>query len=371
MSLSIRINTSGNESSYDAAFGKGLDACGHWARKCLGKSSSKICLVSDANVSKLYAGTVESALQAQGFSVSQHIVRPGERAKSISSLTKTLDALGTAELTRSDAVVALGGGVVGDLAGFAASIYQRGIRFLQVPTSLLAMVDSSVGGKTGVNSKFGKNTIGAFHQPSGVLIVPAVLSTLPRREMTAGLCEMVKHAAISGTELMDKTELYLETHDDLLLEELIADNIAFKAKIVRGDEREAPERRDGRSRMVLNFGHTLAHALEKVTNYRYFRHGEAVGYGILYAAELSKSLDLLSNAEVNLLYGVVHRVGILPTLANIDADEVIRTFVLDKKNVAGGLRLVLLNGIGDPCIVDGKDISRRTQRSAFEHLLAR
>jgi len=230
----------------------------------------------------------------------------------------------------------------------------------------LAMIDSSVGGKTGVNTSFGKNLTGAFHQPGGVLIDPKVLSTLPSRELTAGFCEMTKHGALAGRELLDATADVLDRFGrgpavgvERAMSALIKANIEFKASIVAGDERESSKRRDARSRKILNFGHTLAHALEKVTNYSYFRHGEAVGYGILFAAELSKNLALCPEKDVNLLNDVVRRVGVLPSLAGIDPNEVLAAFRSDKKVIGGELQMVLLKGIGRPVIVSEGDIPRR------------
>jgi 3-dehydroquinate synthase len=275
-----------------------------------------------------------------------------------------------------------GGGVVGDLAGFASAIYLRGISFLQIPTTLLAMVDSSVGGKTGVNSDFGKNLVGAFHQPSGVLIDPTILATLPRRELTAGFCEMIKQGAVGGRSLLGPTDKFLSAYglpsfrknkDDkrfqFQISDLISAHIAFKAKIVAGDERESQGRTDHRSRKILNFGHTLAHALEKATNYSYFRHGEAVGHGILFAAELSKSLALCGEKDVNLLNDVVHRAGSLPGLAGIDLKEVLEAFSFDKKTIAGSLQMVLLRGIGKPVILTGNEIPRPLIRKVLRKFL--
>jgi 3-dehydroquinate synthase len=279
-------------------------------------------------------------------------------------------------------VIALGGGVVGDLAGFAASVYLRGVRVIQVPTTLLSMIDSSVGGKTAVNTPNGKNLIGTFYQPAGVFIDPMVLRTLPRREMTAGLCEAVKQAVLEGGrsfELMRKFldanagGIHAERFDDLgfldQMERLVASQVAFKAKIVRGDEREDPARNDSTSRKILNFGHTLAHALEKATDYRYLKHGEAVGYGILFAAELSKKLELLPPDELELLNDVVHRAGTLPSLTHIDPLKVLDALGYDKKIVDGSLRWILLRGIGEPVIVPQKEIPAATISRSIRSLL--
>jgi 3-dehydroquinate synthase len=271
-------------------------------------------------------------------------MKDGEKHKSFRSLEKALKFFSENNLNRTDAVVALGGGVVGDLAGFAAAVYQRGVAFLQIPTTFLAMIDSSVGGKTAVNSAFGKNLIGAFHQPHGVLIDIVTLKTLPRRELTAGFCEAVKQAVIADENLFRQTAGFLEKYsldkfnknfsDAFFAEylaELLKNQVAFKAGIVEQDERENSDRADGKSRKILNFGHTLAHALEKVTEYKRFKHGEAVGYGILFAAELSKRLDILDNNELILLNDVL-------------------------RNVGKSLQWILLESIGKPKIVSGQDI---------------
>ena len=233
------------------------------------------------------------------------------------------------------------------------------------------MIDSSVGGKTGVNSATAKNQIGAFLQPKGVLIDTATLKTLPARELTAGFCEAVKQAVISDKKLFKQTADFLvvfpprefeQFFDDKYfksqISDLIFNQVAFKAEIVAGDERESSKRIDKRSRKVLNFGHTLAHALEKVTEYKYLKHGEAVGYGIMFAAELSKSLALCGEKDVKLLNDVVHRAGRLPRLASIDTREVFEAFKFDKKHLSGSLQMVLLKGIGKPMIVSEKDIPR-------------
>jgi 3-dehydroquinate synthase len=359
-----------------------LASAGVFARKCLGDGARKIVVVSNPKVFRLYGDTVVRSLAEAGFEVSHFLMRDGEKYKDLNSAEGALSAFAEVGLARTDAVVALGGGVVGDLAGFASAVYLRGISFLQIPTTLLAMVDSSVGGKTGVNSDFGKNLIGAFHQPSGVLIDPTVLATLPRRELTAGFCEMIKQGAVGGGSLLGQTDKFLSDHgsrsfrphgEDKNFQSqiayLISSHIAFKAKIVAGDERESQGRTDPRSRKILNFGHTLAHALEKATNYSYFRHGEAVGHGILFAAELSKSLALCGEKDVNLLNDVVHRAGSLPGLAGIGLNEVFEAFSFDKKNIAGSLQMVLLRGIGKPVILTGNDIPRPLIRKVLRKFL--
>ncbi len=354
-----------------------LNRLGEWSRTALGRRARRVVLASDRNVWSLYGQIAVASLRSAGLAVNAFVIKPGEAQKSLKNVSAALSALADAGISRTDGVVALGGGVVGDLAGFASAIHLRGVPFLQVPTTLLAMVDSSVGGKTGVNSPLGKNTVGAFHQPRGVLIDPEVLSTLPGRELTAGFCEMIKQGAVSGRTLLGQTDRFLRTHGTsgfdqaarAMLGKLISHHVAFKAKLVRGDEHEASDRMDHRSRKVLNFGHTLAHALEKATDYKRLRHGEAVGYGILYAAEVSKALALCDDKDVNLLYDVVHRVGTLPHLAGIDEKQVFEAFAADKKNIGGLLQMILLRAIGKPVIVTGDALPRPLLRKVLRRCL--
>lgn len=383
MSKIVKIKINRPASSYRISVGSGtLASAGTWAQNALKKGGGKIVVVSNPTVFTLYGEQCESSLLQAGFTVTTFLMKDGEVHKSLRTAESALKAFSEAGLTRTDAVVALGGGVVGDLVGFAAAMYLRGVAFLQIPTTLLAMIDSSVGGKTGVNSAFGKNLIGAFHQPSGVLIDVSTLATLPSREVTAGFCEMIKHGVIAGKPLLKRTDELLEKYPIAEfakhlenrnfrseISNLIASNVEFKAEVVAGDEFESAEKIDARSRKILNFGHTLAHALEKVTNYRYFKHGEAVGYGILFAAELSKSLALCDEKGVNLLYDVVHRVGTLPSLAGIDATEVVEAFRFDKKNISGSLQMVLLKGLGRPVIVSQRDIPTKAFHTNLKNFL--
>ncbi|MCA1608317.1 MAG: hypothetical protein LC730_02520, partial [Acidobacteria bacterium] len=221
-----------------------------------------------------------------------------------------------------------------------------------------------------------KNLVGAFHQAGGVLIDPSVLGTLPARELTAGLCEAVKHGAISGRKLLGQTSDYvgnrtIKSFDRFGLPaiDLIANHVEFKAAIVAGDERESAGNTGRKSRKILNFGHTLGHALERLTDYKYFKHGEAVGYGVLFAAELSKNLEFLGQDEVKLLYDVVHRTGDLPPLPSVDPAKLFEAFSRDKKVMSGSLQWVLLEKIGSPVIVPDiaipKKVLQKTVRDFF------
>ena len=366
----IPIKLSVRELSYDVCVGCGLLATsGARIRTVAGDSAERAVIISNRCVAGLYGAVVERSLKEAGFSVSTFLIGDGERYKTMRTTTSLLDFLDSGRISRTDLVIALGGGVVGDLAGFAAAVHLRGIRFFQIPTTLMAMVDSSVGGKTGINTKYGKNLVGAFHQPSGVIADINTLKSLPARELAAGFCEAIKQGAIGGRALFRKTAEYLHRYPlnvgispqstddrDSALSNLVADQIAFKAKIVMADERESVSKNNRYSRKVLNFGHTFAHALEKVTGFKYLLHGEAVGYGVLFAAELSKRLELLGTADINLLYDVVHRLGRLPLIDHIEPSDIIGAFAFDKKVIGSSLQWILLGGIGKPVIVDNASI---------------
>ncbi|HEY8562660.1 MAG TPA: 3-dehydroquinate synthase [Pyrinomonadaceae bacterium] len=359
-----------------------LKTSGDWARACLSEKVRKIALVSNARVFRLYGEIVRQSLERAGFEIFVFLMKDGERHKSLRSLESLLKFAGENKLARTDAIVALGGGVVGDLAGFAAAVYLRGIAFLQIPTTLLAMIDSSVGGKTGVNTDFGKNLVGAFHQPNGVLIDVETLKTLPPRELVAGFCEAVKHGAIASRELFDQTGEFLKSYplknfkeyfsDQKFLaglETLLAAQVAFKAEIVMNDEHEAIDRTDSKSRKILNFGHTLGHALEKVTDFKYFKHGEAVGYGILFASELSKVLEIFDANELELLNDVFQNIGKLPSTENIEIEEIVQAFSFDKKNIGRSLQWILLKRIGEPVIVSSTEIPKKSLRKSLKKIL--
>jgi len=376
----VQVRLPARQTKYEIRIGPGLlTDLGKAAREALGKQSRRAAVISNETVFELFGKDAARGLGGSGFEVSTWLMRDGERHKSIRSLEKALAFLGESGLERNDAVVALGGGVVGDLAGFAAASYLRGISLVQVPTTLLAQIDSSVGGKTGINLPTGKNLVGAFHQPRLVVIDTETLRTLPRRELTAGWCEAVKQGAVGNRKLFDRTVRMLrhfgapasgmQHAEESELANTIAAHCRFKASIVAGDEREAIERRDARSRRILNFGHTTAHALEAVTAYRRFRHGEAVGYGMLVAGEISKDLGMLAPRELESLCEAVRLCGKLPSPGNIDLDEIMRAMKADKKSVAGKVSWVLLENIGQARIVDGNEIDPRTVLRALRQVL--
>ncbi|HEX8920061.1 MAG TPA: 3-dehydroquinate synthase [Pyrinomonadaceae bacterium] len=354
-----------------------LNSLGSLARRSLSPHARRILIVSNQTVFNLYGKRAVRSLRAEGFKVAHWLINDGERYKNAATLKVVLRVLSDVGLERTDAVVALGGGVVGDLAGFAAAVYLRGIAFIQVPTTLLAQVDASVGGKVAVNTRAGKNLIGAFHHPRAVLIDPDTLLTLPRRELTAGWCESVKQGAAGKRSLFDKTHGFLRRHVDdkelagsAELERLIAEQVAFKARIVAGDEREDAGREDHLSRRILNFGHTIAHALEAVTGFRRFRHGEAVGYGMLVAGEISKRLCLLASSELELLRDAVRLCGKLPRADHLSEEEILSRLGHDKKMVGGHVKWVLLERVGRARIVDGREIGQHILRASLRAGLA-
>jgi 3-dehydroquinate synthase len=375
----VRVRLRAHRQDYEVITGQGtLGQLGEAARRALSPHTRQTLIISNPKVFKLYGGPVVEGLRRAGFHVSRWLMPDGERHKSLRTLARALSFFAEKNLERTDAVIALGGGVVGDLAGFAAAVYLRGIPFIQVPTTLLAQVDSSVGGKTGVNTPRGKNSLGAFHQPKLVLIDTETLATLPARELTAGFCECVKQGAVGDLPLFRATRSFLEKewHGRKLspspsLEKLISRQVAFKAAIVAGDEREAVEHRGERSRRILNFGHTTAHALEALTGYGRFRHGEAVGYGMLVAGEISKGLGMLSHSELESLRAATGLCGKLPDASDLDPAAVMRFLSRDKKSVAGRVQWVLLNGLGHAMLVDESVIAPQLLRASLRSGLQR
>jgi 3-dehydroquinate synthase len=291
------------------------------------------------------------------------LIPDGERAKTLATVSRVYDACVRQGLDRSGAIVAFGGGVVGDVAGFAAATYLRGIRLIQVPTTLLAQVDSSIGGKVGVNLTSGKNLVGSFHSPSLVVCDPDVLGSLGRREFRAGLYEVVKYGVISSAPLFDRVAGGLTAifnRDGDLLTSLVADCCRIKAQVVMTDERESGLRR------ILNFGHTVGHALEAVTEYRRFRHGEAIGYGMLAAARLSFTRGLMTKDDESRLATLIREMGPLPPVADLRCSDAHDVIGRDKKVVAGRLHFVLARGIGATEIVS--DVQTKEITAAMKHI---
>jgi 3-dehydroquinate synthase len=271
------------------------------------------------------------------------------------------DALVVAKADRASTLITFGGGVIGDMAGFAAATYLRGIALVHVPTTLLAQVDSAIGGKVGVNHPLGKNMIGAFYQPHAVVVDPALLGTLPRREFRAGLYEVIKYGMTSSLGLFDRIAnerqpIFARVPETLTA--IISESCRIKAEIVSMDERENGPRR------ILNFGHTAGHAIEAVTKYRRCRHGEAVGYGMLVAAELAAGRGALADRDRQALADVIASLGPLPPIADISVAHIIEAMQHDKKTVAGRLHFVLPTTIGATTIVD--DVTEKEVKAALK-----
>lgn len=311
--------------------------------------SGRVLVVTNETVAPLYLDRVLNALPG-----AEHLVLPdGEAHKTMATTERVIDALIDGGFGRDGTIVALGGGVVGDIAGFAAAIYQRGIRFIQIPTTLLAQVDSSVGGKTGVNHPGGKNMIGAFHQPSAVLADTGVLDSLPERELAAGLAEIIKYGLIRDPDFFEWLDTNIEAlraRDPAALAEAIARSCENKSAVVGADERE------GGMRALLNLGHTFGHAIEAGLGYGDWLHGEAVGAGICMAADLSVRLGWLSEAERRRTVDLIAAAE-LPTHLppGLNREQMLALMGRDKKVLADQLRLVLLGGIGDATVTSDFD----------------
>ena len=287
----------------------------------------------------------------------------GERFKNLQSVSKIYEPLIRANADRGSTIIAVGGGVVGDTAGFAAATFLRGVAVVHVPTTLLAQVDSSIGGKVGVNHALGKNLIGAFHQPALVVIDPALLKTLPRREFRSGLYEMVKYGVISSRDLFDRLNADIKAlfaKDGRALVPAIVESCRIKADVVSKDERESGLRR------ILNYGHTVGHALEAVTNYRRFRHGEAIALGMLAAADLAVARGALAERERQALAQLIAKLGPLPSVADLSIPEILEAMRRDKKVVNGRLHFVIAIEIGATMTVD--DVTEDELRAVLVRL---
>lgn len=306
--------------------------------------SRQVVVVTNATVANLYLAPLVGALKASSREVIEVVLPDGEEFKDMAHLGTILDAMMQAQVDRSSTVVALGGGVVGDMAGFAASCYQRGVAFVQAPTTLLAQVDSSVGGKTGVNHPLGKNMIGAFYQPKAVVIDMSVLSTLPEREFSAGLAEIIKYGASLDQGFFDWLEDAMDAlvaRDSKSLAYAIEKSCQLKAMVVAEDERESSGRR-----ALLNFGHTFGHAIEAGLGFGTWLHGEAVGCGMVMATRLSQDLGQVRADEASRVLDLVRRAGLPTQPPKWSAQTYLDWMRHDKKAAAGRIRYILLKGIG-------------------------
>ncbi len=345
------INVNLPQQSYEIAIApSSLDQLGEqMAGLKLGK---KVLLVSNPMIFKHYGERAIASLKAHGFDVTSCTLPPGERYKTLNSVQKIYDAALENRLERSSTMVALGGGVIGDMTGFAAATWLRGINVVQIPTTLLAMVDSAIGGKTGVNHPQGKNLIGAFHQPRLVLIDPFVLKTLPMREFRAGMAEVIKYGIIWDAQLFAQMEeskrldqlRYLKPE---LIDTILTNSCQAKADVVSKDEKEAG------LRAILNYGHTIGHAVESLTGYRVVNHGEAVAIGMVAAGQIAVELGMWQKAEAERQHTLIQKTGLptqLPT--GVDIEAIIEALQTDKKVLEGKVRFILPTQLGAVTITD-------------------
>lgn len=354
--------------SYDVVVENGaMQSVGYLAARL--RMTGKAALITDSQVSPLYAGLVRGKLEEAGYDVTEHIFEAGEQSKNLHTVESLINEMVAAGHDRSSFVVALGGGVVGDMAGFIASIYYRGIPFIQVPTTVMAQVDSSVGGKTAVDLPAGKNLIGAFHQPLLVVADPTTLTTLPPRVLREGMAEMVKHAAIRRPRLLQPLRrmsreidlgFTLNTLDRL--PQTIADNITIKARIVEEDEKETQG-----VRAFLNFGHTLGHAVEASVPYGELLHGEAVSLGMKAALYLSRKYASLSAQEEAEVLDTLRALELPLSLPEqVTVEQAMAHVSTDKKFRRGTIQVVLLKALGEPILYS--QLTMSDLEDAFRHL---
>ncbi len=321
---------------YDILIEKGiLSECGKYIKAV--RPCKKVCLISDTNVYPIYGDTVKKSLEGEGYEVFTFVFEAGESSKTTDTVIKMVQFMSENELTRSDIAVALGGGVCGDMAGFAAAIYLRGIDFVQIPTSLLAQVDSSVGGKTAVDLPTGKNLCGAFHQPSLVLIDSNTLDTLTPHFFADGMAEAIKMGCIKSEALFEKIE---KNNARDIIDDVIFECVSLKAGVVERDEKEHGER------ALLNFGHTAGHAIEKLHNFTTVSHGEAVGIGMVIISKAGENNGLTEQGTADRIAAVLKKYN-LPVCDNNSLNDIITAMNADKKRTGTGVKFVFIRKIGD------------------------
>ncbi|MEC7640795.1 MAG: 3-dehydroquinate synthase [Nitrospinota bacterium] len=343
-----RLNIDLGERSYEILIGQGLLAQ-TGTLLCQAVSASKGVIITHPAINSLYGEKVAASLRQAKVKVDCIEVPEGEDHKSLAEAEKVFGKLLQFNCDRKTVLVALGGGVIGDITGFVAATFMRGIPFIQVPTTLLAQVDSSVGGKTAVNHSLGKNMIGAFYQPKRVIIDLDTLKTLPEEEFRAGLAEVIKYGVIADGDLFDYLDQQAENilqMDAACLEHIVETSCAIKTQVVQKDEKE------NRHRMILNFGHTLGHAIEALTNYKKYKHGEAIAIGMVFAAKVSREMGRCPEMVCQRLTDLVEKFGLPSKLPDFQADRLIESMRLDKKTHNEKIRFILTKEIGSIEIVD-------------------
>jgi len=354
----IRVEVSTPSRSYAITIGVGtLDGVGRHLDEL--RLPERRFVVSSSLVWRFHGTRAARALAG----AEQILVPDCERFKLLPTVARIYDSLVRANADRASTLITFGGGVVGDMAGFAAATYLRGITLVHVPTTLLAQVDAAIGGKVGVNHPLGKNLIGAFYQPHAVVVDCGLLGTLPRREFRAGLYEVIKYGMTSSPQLFDRVAAERKAifeREPGALTAVIAESCRINASVVSADEREAGPRR------ILNFGHTAGHAIETVTKYRRYRHGEAVAYGMLVAAELALARGALAERDRKALADLIASLGPLPAIADVPTAQILEAMQHDKKMVAGRLHFVLPTAIGATTIVD--DVTEKEMKAALKRV---
>lgn len=345
--------------NYPIFFGEGLlDQLGRLIRQHLSKAR-RVFVISNTSVDALYGARVMKSLEEAELNPAKGLIPDGEQHKTLETASKLYDQLVEHQMDRSSVVISLGGGVVGDIAGFVAATFMRGVPFVQVPTSLLAQVDSSIGGKVAVNHPAGKNLIGAFHQPGLVLIDIDTLKTLPAKEMTAGMAEVIKHGVIMDHNYFNWIEGNLERILEMqpkVLEEMVYGSCFIKGKVVEQDEREE------NLRAILNFGHTVGHALEAISHYQRYRHGEAVAIGMVQACRLGQAMGMMGQAEVERVILLLEKTGLPTTIPQeFGTGEILEAMKRDKKAYENQIKMVIPAGIGRVQITDQWDEEKLIQ----------
>ena len=332
----LRVNAGGG---YGILIERGLlKNCGEKIKSVV--SAKKAAIISDTNVAPLYLETVEKSVNEAGIETVSYVFEAGESSKTTANLIKIVEFLAESGLTRNDCVIALGGGVCGDMAGFSAAVYLRGIKYIQIPTTLLAQVDSSVGGKTAVDLPQGKNLCGAFWQPSLVVIDPNVLDTLAPHFFSDGMGEVIKYGCIKSKSLFEKIEK--ENARDII-DDVIYECADIKRGVVERDEKEAGER------ALLNFGHTCGHSIEKLSNFSGVSHGEAVGIGMVMISKAGEKAGVTEKGTADKIAVLLKKYG-LKTETDLPVSEIVLNMAFDKKRTSGGIKLIMLRSIGDSFI---------------------
>ncbi len=361
--IQLLANTRSKEYPVFLSAGAMKEAGNLWSSR---GSKGKVVIITDSNVANLYLGEAETVFTKAGFPVQAIVVDAGEEAKSLSEATRLYSELFRMQTRRRDAICALGGGVMGDLAGFIASTYMRGIGLIQIPTTLLSQVDSSIGGKVGVNIPEAKNFVGSFYQPDMVITDPVLLKSLPRDQLVEGLAEVVKYALLAGDDFFYALE---SSHEEFLMlnmafvEPMVRRCIEYKLGVVSDDEHDY-----GR-RAVLNLGHSVAHGIETAGNYSAYSHGQAVALGLLVAVRISEQVLSMPGDYSERLEALLKLLGLPARLEGIDPGEVVATMASDKKADDSSLNMVLLRTIGEPvinCDIDPAMLRREVGRLAEE-----